>query len=599
MNGRTSAGRERTEELPGRLTRLARVTSELVTADGIAAVSRVVVASGAEAVGADLAIMTLLSDDGRSMYVVGLPDSDADDMDTWMRFPIAARTPTAESIRTGRRLMVTGAEEISERFPDMAPVHARAVLVLPLNVGPRTIGAIGLVFGEERVVGTAELDFLEILADTCAQALERVTAQRAATTQRAKLAFLADAATELASSLDYEVTLSRVARLAVPTFADWCAIDVLDSGRLHRVAVAHVDPDKVQLAHEVAERFPADPDAPRGALHVVRTGVSELIPDITDDMLVAASQGDPERLRVTRELHLRSALTVPLVVRGAVLGVLTWVAAESERRFTEEDLALAEDLAKRAAVALDNSDLYSQTRAVAVQLQRAVLPDSMPELAGWELAAHYSPAGRTEVGGDFYDVITLHDGRLALFVGDVMGRGVGAAAAMAQIRAAVRAYAAVDPAPATVLANLDQMYAQFPTEQLVTLVYLVADPARDELVVANAGHPPPVVLRRDGSVEQLPLADGAPLGVGPLGRRQTTMALCGGDTVVAFTDGLIERRKEDITDGQARLVRAIGTLAGPDLVAALDQVVAEVAHAAGDDDVAVLAARRTPAAPPA
>ena len=359
------------------------------------------------------------------------------------------------------------------------------------------------------------------------------------------------------------------------------------------MAVAHVDPAKVRLAQEMMERYPPDPRAPIGAWSVIRSGVSELYPEITEEMLVLSAQGDEERLRLTLDLDLRSVMIVPLVARDRVLGVLTWVAAESGRRYTHDDLALAEDLAKRAAVSIDNAELHSQTLAAAVQLQRAVLPEAMPDLPEWAIAAHYSPAGRTEVGGDFYDAIALQDGRVALFVGDVMGRGVGAAAAMAQVRAAVRAYAAVDASPACVLTRLDQMYEQYPTDQLVTLVYMLADPGRDELLVANAGHPPPVVLRADGSTEQLPLAEGAPLGVGFAERQERAVALRPGDAVLAFTDGLIERRDEDITDGQERLLRQVPTLAGEDLEGALKAVVAAVRDPLRDDDVAALVARRT------
>jgi serine phosphatase RsbU (regulator of sigma subunit) len=468
---------------------------------------------------------------------------------------------------------------------------AQAVVALPLSTGARTIGAIGLLFSEPRTLEPAELEFLDILADTCAQGLERISAQQAAATQSAKLAFLADAATELASSLDYEVTLANVARLAVPTFADWCAIDVVDDGRLRRVAVAHVDPAKVQLAHDLAERYPTDPDAPRGAWQVMRTGRSELIAEVTDAMLVAGAV-DADHLHIARALHLRSVVTVPLVARGRVLGVITWVAAESERHYSSEDLALAEELAKRAAVSLDNAELHSQTLAAAVELQHAVLPAMLPNMPGWEIGHHYSPSGRTEVGGDFYDVLELDGSRLAMFVGDVMGRGVAAAAAMAQMRAAVRAYAALDPTPEVVLSRLDQMYDHYQTQQLVTLLYLLADPTRDELVVGNAGHPPPLLLRGDGSLTTLPFADGAPLGVISEGRHHSTVEFHAGDTVVAFTDGLIERRDEDITDGQARLARAVSGLTGQDLATALAQTVANVRDPSRDDDVAVLAVRR-------
>ena len=579
--------------LPARLTRLARVTSELGRADTVEAVTRTVVAHGRDAVDATMGIMTLLSEDRQTMRLAGLAGSDAANPETWRNYPATARTPSGEAIRTGRRVIAAGRDLLLERFPDMANFRGDSIVVLPLRVDTHTIGAVGLAFAEDRRLTQAELDFLDILADTCAQALGRIAAREAVAEQGAKLAFLADAATELASSLHYEATLNNVARLSVPAFADWCAIDVLEDGRLHRVAVAHVDPAKVRLAQEMMERYPPDPRAPIGAWSVIRSGVSELYPEITEEMLVLSAQGDEERLRLTLDLDLRSVMIVPLVARDRVLGVLTWVAAESGRRYTHDDLALAEDLAKRAAVSIDNAELHSQTLAAAVQLQRAVLPEAMPDLPEWAIAAHYSPAGRTEVGGDFYDAIALQDGRVALFIGDVMGRDVGAAAAMEQVRAAVRAYAAVDASPACELTRLDQMYEQYPTDQLVTLVYMLADPGRDELLVANAGHPPPVVLRADGSTEQLPLAEGAPLGVGFAERQERAVALRPGDAVLAFTDGLIERRDEDISDGQERLLRQVPTLAGEDLEGALKAVVAAVRDPLRDDDVAALVARRT------
>ena len=247
---------------------------------------------------------------------------------------------------------------------------------------------------------------------------------------------------------------------------------------------------------------------------MARSGKAELIREVTDEMLVAGAR-DEEHLRVARELHLRSAVIVPLFVRGRVSGVLTWVSTDDDRMYDEDDLRFAEHLARRAATAIDNSDLHSQTRAAAEQLQRAVHPQVVLPSEGWEVACHYEPSGRTEVGGDFYDAFPLGDGRYVVFIGDVMGRGVAAAAAMAEVRAATRAFASVNPEPASVVDRLDAMVVRYGTEQLVTLVYAVADAATGTLVVTNAGHPPPSIVRADGSVERLPFADGPPLGVAP------------------------------------------------------------------------------------
>ena len=175
--------------------------------------------------------------------------------------------------------------------------------------------------------------------------------------------FLADASDSLAALVDYQTTLQRVARLAVPNFADWCTVDMLsDDGQLHRLAVAHVDPAKVELAHQVHQKFPPDRSRTTGAWQIIRTGKAELTAEITDDLLVASIQ-DPELLSIIRELGLRSYIGVPLAVRDKVWGVITFISAETNRRYNEKDLQLAKDLAHRAAIAIENARLYHDLQA--------------------------------------------------------------------------------------------------------------------------------------------------------------------------------------------------------------------------------------------
>jgi hypothetical protein len=418
----------------------------------------------------------------------------------------------------------------------------------------------------------------------------RITAEAA--DRLAKIEFLADSSVELSSSLDYELTLRKVARLAVPWFADWCAIAVEQDGELRTLAVEHVDPEKVALAEELQRRFPADPADDRGPYQVLRSGRSELTREITDEMLVAAID-DPDQLRLFRELHLRSAMAVPLKVQDRVLGVVTWVAGEEGRRFGPDDLVFAEDLARRAALAIDTARLHGELSDVATRLQQAVLPAELPQLPGWESAASYLQAGDSSAGGDFYDVSPLDDGRLSLFVGDVMGRGVTAAAAMAQMRAAIRALVAVEPDPRTVLVALDRLFEHYDFHQLVTLVYGVADPARDELVLVSAGHVPPVVRRADGSVEVVEGEPGLLLGAGGGVREPMVVPFRAGDLLLCYTDGLVERRDEDLQTGVDRLADVCrGAAPGP-LLPWLDEVVAAVRDTRREDDVALLALRRT------
>ncbi|HEV8224077.1 MAG TPA: PAS domain S-box protein [Rubrobacteraceae bacterium] len=185
------------------------------------------------------------------------------------------------------------------------------------------------------------------------------------------LRFLSEASAALTSSLDYRATLARVARLAVPQLADWCAVDVREEdGSTHQLAVEHENPEKVAWAHELQQRYPPDADAPRGVPEVLRSGRSEFYPDVTDEMLVAAAR-DPEHLRLMRRMSFTSAMVVPLVARGRTLGAITLVSAESGRRYDSADLELAEELARRAALAVDNARLYDEAQKEISERNRA------------------------------------------------------------------------------------------------------------------------------------------------------------------------------------------------------------------------------------
>ncbi|HET6381873.1 MAG TPA: GAF domain-containing protein [Armatimonadota bacterium] len=203
--------------------------------------------------------------------------------------------------------------------------------------------------------------------------LEKEQSARAeAEASSSRLSFLSEASRILSASLDYHTTLNQVARLAVPRLADWCAVQVLnEDGKVQRVAVVHPDPAKVELAYEMDRRYPVDPNAPRGTPHVMRTGETEVYPEVPDEILEQSAQ-DPEHLRIARELGLKSALIVPLLARGRTLGVITLIYAESDRRYTAEDQTLAEELARRAGAAVDNARLYSEAQAALAASAEAV-----------------------------------------------------------------------------------------------------------------------------------------------------------------------------------------------------------------------------------
>jgi GAF domain-containing protein len=579
--------------LTDRLGRLAAVSSELLTATDVDAVTEVVIVHMADAAGATVSSLSVQVDPS-TLALIGMRGGRPGAASRWATYPVSASTPAGDAFRSGHTLVIGSADEIRERYPDVetASDGERSMICLPLRVAARTIGVVSLSFPGRRRFAQPELDFLALLADTCAQALDRIRAVADVADREAKLRFLADASAQLASSLDYESTLKAVARLAVPQFADWCHIQLLQDGVLRPIATGHPDEVLESRIVELQQRYPPDPDAKHGSYQVARTGEPELVPEITDVMLVLAAV-DEDHLHALRQLQFRSALRVPLTVRGSVLGVVTWVAGEQGRRFSHDDLAFGMDLARRAATAIDNAQLHSQVRDVAIQLQRAVLPSTLPDMPGWEVAVRYLPAGRTDVGGDFYDVVPLVDGRVVAFVGDVMGRGVAAASAMAQMRSALRTLIAIDPDPVIVMAGLDRLFDQYDLNRLVTVAYAVMDPGRNEVHVINAGHPPPLLLRRDGGSSDI-AADGALLlGAGGGDREVVTRTMFPGDTLLMFTDGLVERREENLEDGHRRVHDATHLLAEPDLEQGLRELVNVMHDETRDDDVAALALRRT------
>ena len=268
--------------------------------------------------------------------------------------------------------------------------------------------------------------------------------------------FLARAGDVLASSLHYEQTLRNVAELAVPTIADWCAVDLLDEqGDRHPVVIAHPDPARLALAEELRAYRPDRLDPEDGLGLVFRTGQPVLYPEVSEEMLAQAAT-DERHLELLQMVGFRSGMIVPIRLGGRTLGAMTLVAAESDRVLDRFDMQLAELLAARTAVAIENSRLYSERSAVAHTLQQSLLPDELPEIPGYELATIYVPAlQNSEVGGDFYDAWEVNDGWM-LVIGDVTGKGVKAASVTSLVRHTLRAASEFESSPALLLAHVDR-----------------------------------------------------------------------------------------------------------------------------------------------
>jgi serine phosphatase RsbU (regulator of sigma subunit)/anti-sigma regulatory factor (Ser/Thr protein kinase) len=293
-----------------------------------------------------------------------------------------------------------------------------------------------------------------------------------------------------------------------------------------------------------------------------------------------------------------SYVVAPLVAGRRRIGVLaaSW---NSPATLGREEYAFIENLAGQAALALDRARVFESERATAETLQRSVLPASLPRVEGVQLAARYLPGTQgVAVGGDWFDALELNDGRLGLVVGDVMGKGVHAAATMGQLRNALRAFSVERLKPSSALARLDRLGDETLESAFATVVYAVVDPRNGVVRFSSAGHPPPIVAYADGRVELLEGGRGLPLGTGMRPQyRQAVAELPAGSALVLYSDGLVERRGQSIDDGLHRLVDAVRNGSkDPEhlLERILDRVVGDAPRA---DDIALLAARLLPVAP--
>jgi PAS domain S-box-containing protein len=414
--------------------------------------------------------------------------------------------------------------------------------------------------------------------------------------------FLGEATALLAGSLHYRQTLQRLAGLAVPELADWCSVEMLEEdGSSSQLAVAPVYPAKGRWARELGKRYPADPASGVGVHEVIRTGRSKLYTEIGDEVLAGAAV-DQEHLVLLRALGMRSAMSVPLSARGGTLGAITFISAESGRVYTQTDLAAAEELGRRAGMAVDNARLYEEKSRVAQALQRSLLPPQLPEIRGVELGKTYLAAGRgNQVGGDFYDVFDLGDRTWALVVGDVCGKGPDAAAVTGLARHTIRAAAMQERKPSRILSSLNDAVLQQRSDHIfctVALARLRPNEHGARLTICCGGHPLPLILRAAGTVETAG-KPGTLLGIFPETELwDRAVDLSPGDAIVFYTDGVVEEHGEgDELFGRERLIALLGECAGRSaagIAESIERAVLSFRPEAPRDDMAILVARVRP-----
>ncbi|MFJ7067806.1 SpoIIE family protein phosphatase [Streptomyces sp. NPDC101115] len=506
---------------------------------------------------------------GRRLVEI-LPDVNAADMERAMRRALDEGRPVLDSRRTGR----TPAD------PDHDHVWSGSYVRLEDTDG--------------RPVGLAAT-----LIDITAQQ----RAQLEADAGRRHLALVNEATLKIGTSLDLERTAQELADIAVPDLADAVAVDVLDTlaaggelgaglvgdATLRRLAKAPLTGSPVTAALVPLGRtlaFPASAPYTR-ALCACRPFV---VP-VFDEQAIAPAAGHSTTPAELLRLGVHSFMMTPLAARGVVLGMATFYRTRPIGPFTDDEVALAGELAARAAVCVDNARLYHREHDTAAVLQRSMLPQHITPPPGIEVAHRYLPASDVnEVGGDWYDVIALGDGRAVLVIGDVMGHGTAAAAVMGRLSASVRALARLDLAPEDVLYQLEAALYDLAEPMLATFLSIVVDPATGHCRVTRAGHPPPAAVLPDGTVRLLEATPGLPLGVGGVRFTTTDVTLPLGSLLVLYTDGLVEARNSDI---DSRLAELTDLLAAPvpSLAALCDRLLTHLVPASADDDIALLIAR--------
>lgn len=528
-----------------------------------------------------------------------------------------------EAIRCGRPVVMKteASATIQQRLTDeqarrrLDVLAPQSAAVMPMVARGRTIGVLSIysdVAVTEHLFAMAQ-DVAERAALSLDNSLayerarlaraEAEAARAAAEDAGRRLALLARVSEALAGTADPDEAVGRLARLVVPDLADWSLVTMLDEERVLRdVAFAHRDPSRENEVAAYAAKRSVQMTTTAPLTTAIRTGEPVVFAAVSAALLDNA-QPDPELVRVARGLHVHGAAIIPLTARGRVFGALTLVTTRERGSHTEDELAMAMEVAHRAGPVLDSARTAQRARRLAESMQRSLLAVA-PSRPPLQISTRYRPAQvDNEVGGDWYDHFDLPNGSTVVTMGDVMGHDTAAIAAMAQLRTFVRASAWTGRhSPAEVLRDTDSASRALGPATFTTAITGELDPARPDGSVtlhwSNAGHLPPAVIAADGCVRYLQTTQvDVPLGViAAAPRHDHVTVLEPGATLLLFTDGLIELRDRDIDAGLDHLRRVLSSLAVtggvPDLEAFLDEVLAEMSTSAPHgDDIAMLAVR--------
>jgi PAS domain S-box-containing protein len=472
---------------------------------------------------------------------------------------------------------------------------------LPIRYGGQCLGAIKMMSRARR---EPDPDLIELVSaisgpvgailHALEQSVERdeVVVQLEATQRRLELLLRANKA--ITEATGYAQALDRLAQVAVPILADLCLIDVVqDDGSIRRLAARHSDPTKSGLVLELLTRYAPDPDGGHPSAAVMTSRRSSWSPNISEEFLRSTSK-DERHLAIVKELGFTSYMTVPLVAGERVRGAVTLVSAGSGRRFTQSDLTGAEELATQVAGVVERARQFDWQRQISHTLQQSLLPDRLPQISGLILAGRYLPAGMdAEVGGDWYDAVGVGEHRAALIVGDVEGHDMVAASVMGRLRHGLALLLTEGASPTEAIERLNAFVVASAMSHIATVLVAEVDVKSGAIRAASAGHLAPILVNASGS-SVMSIRPGPPLGVDGRASYEENIGYLGdGDSLVLYTDGLVERRGSDLDKRVFEAVRATQEAPPGDSAGLIECLVEQLLGAERRmDDVALLVASR-------
>ncbi|CAA9505026.1 MAG: Serine phosphatase RsbU, regulator of sigma subunit [uncultured Solirubrobacteraceae bacterium] len=505
---------------------------------------------------------------------------------------LIAGAPTVARSTLRIALADAGDEVVTARTPGGALASARGTRLIVI-ADDFDDGAIDAELRRDHPGAVVVRGFSEAVVALAAALRHEGDGREAVEEAGRRSTFLAEASPLLDASLDLRATLDSIAEVSVPHLADICLVDVVDGPEVRRVASAAGDVQLERLLRGLPRRYQVDVAGDDPVARVVRNRRAEIVHGEVSRVFGGRTELGDHRPR--------SAMIVPLVARGRAIGVLALASVNADRAFTDAQLEHAGELAHRAALALDNALLYQHQSTLARVLQESLLPDRLPEFGGVDLGAAFRPAGDGAViGGDFYDAIVGADDALTLMIGDVTGKGAGAAALTSLSRHTLRTAAMYEHGPSEILSALNRALLASRGRRgkycTVALCRLERSDGGFTARVSCAGHPSPLLLRRDGEVREVG-APGTILGfVDDPDNPEVTTALEPGDAVVLYTDGITEARTRTGLLGDRRFAEMLHGCAGMSasaIAARLERAVVESQQGDTRDDVAITVARVT------